>query len=61
MSAPAAPLAGRKLARQLAEARRIADVLVNAVSGVKRVGVTTHADGTITVSLRITTKATPTP
>lgn len=60
MSAAAAtPLAGRKLAKQLAAARRIADQLVDAVDGVQRVGVTTHADGTVTVSLRITTGSKP--
>lgn len=58
-TAPAAPLAGRQLARQLQDARRLADQLVAAVDGVLRVGVTTHADGTVTVSLRITTKAKP--
>lgn len=58
MSASTTPLAGRQLARQLADARRIADQLVAAVDGVIRVGVTTHADGTVTVSLRLTTKAT---
>lgn len=54
MSATAAtPLAGRKLAKQLAEARRAADALVAAVPDVLRVGVSTHADGTFTVALRI--------
>lgn len=59
MSASTTPLAGRQLARQLADARRIADQLVAAVDGVVRVGVTTHADGTVTVSLRLTTKGKP--
>lgn len=55
----ATPLAGRRVAKQLAEARRVADQLVAAVDDVQRVAVSTHADGTITVSLRIAIGAKP--
>lgn len=53
------PLIGRKLARQLTAARKLADQLVAAVDGVQRVAVATHADGSVTVSLRITPGASP--
>lgn len=58
MSAPAS-IPARRLSKQLAEARRIADALTTAVEGVTRVGVTTHADGSVTVSLRVMTAAKP--
>lgn len=51
----AAPKAGRQVAKQLAAARRMADQLVAVVPDVLRVGVATHADGSVTISLRITT------
>jgi Cdc6-like AAA superfamily ATPase len=60
MTAPATTrLPARRVAKQLADARRAADLLCAAVEGVQRVGIATHRDGSVTVALRIATSAGP--
>lgn len=50
-TAPARP--AKRAAKQLADARRVVDGLVAGVEGVLRVTVATHADGSLTVSVRV--------